>query len=201
MDSSSQVKGAQICDTESVQRGCHWALHGLPQVHQENSEANGGDPLQVNYCCWWWWWWSMMILLPIFIYYILRCVISLDSQVCQKSPQILPDLERRSAHLHCYGSVRSGCYGWCQCYNHQKNQSIFFKFYFHINHVFTCRFQDIPRGSTSFGSNWGSSWSITRKKSKLDSNCLNFDQMSNGWSITQKQSKIRVCQMCNSDDH
>ena len=127
-----------------------------------------------------------MILLPIANLHILRCVTSLDSQVCQKSPQILPHLERRSAHLHCNGSVRSGCYGWCQYHNHQKNRSIFFTFYIHTNHVFTCRFQDIPRGSTSFGSNWGSSWSITRRKFKH-------------WSELQKSNIDQICKNLNSD--
>ena len=44
---SSQVKGAQVCDTESVQWSRHRALHGLPQVHQEDAETDWRNPFQV----------------------------------------------------------------------------------------------------------------------------------------------------------
>ena len=44
---TSQIKGAQVCDTESVQWSRHRALHGLPQVHQEDAEADRGNPFQV----------------------------------------------------------------------------------------------------------------------------------------------------------
>ena len=143
----------------------------------------------------------MMILLPIANLHILRCVISLDSQVCQKSPQILLDLERRSAHLHRYGSVRSGCYGWCQYHNHQENRSIFFTFYIHTNHVFTCRFQDIPRGSTSFGSNWGSSWSITQKKFKHRSDLQKFELRSDLQKVEHRSDLQKATDLikCSTD--
>ena len=44
---TSQVKGAQIRDTESVQWSRYRALHGLSQVHQEDTETDRGNPLQV----------------------------------------------------------------------------------------------------------------------------------------------------------
>ena len=130
---------------------------------------------------------------------------SICCQVCEKSSQVLTDLERGSAHLHCNGPVWPRLNGKHQYCNHH-NHRCYFNHHIHCQQIvllgpslidfhldqlhikpstFTGRCPAILRGLTCCGLNWGSSWSTTRKKS----NCLiiwsDVQRMINYW---QKKS-------------